>query len=133
REKEEAVRAFAEGRTNLVQLSLRSTAGIDGLQGRGTVVVFAELDWSPAIHSQCEDRLHRMGVDQGLESILCYYLVSDTGMDEVMQEALGLKIGQFVGIMGDKEPSPEDEILARQAAERHLGRVIEALKRLKAS
>ncbi|WP_374713129.1 SNF2-related protein [Symbiobacterium terraclitae] len=132
REKEEALRAFASGETNLVQLSLRSTAGIDGLQGRGTVVVFAELDWSPAIHSQCEDRLHRMGVGE-LDSVLCYYLVSDTGMDEVMQEALGLKIGQFVGIMGDQAPSADEEILARQAAERHLGQVIEVLKRLKAS
>lgn len=34
-------------------------------------------------------------------------------MDEVMQEALGLKTGQFVAIMGDLEPTPEDEVLAR--------------------
>lgn len=95
-EKDAAIKAFAKGAgdggTDLVQLSLRSTAGLDGLQGRGTCVVFAELDWSPAVLSQCEDRLHRLGIDASLESILCYYMVTDTGMDETMQEALGLKV-----------------------------------------
>lgn len=128
KEKEAAVEAFARGDTNLVQLSLRSTAGLDQLQGRGSVVVFAELDWSPAIHSQCEDRLHRIGIDPSLESVLCYYMVSDTGMDETMQEALGLKVGQFIGLMGDRASTEEDRVLADQAAERHLDRVIQRLK-----
>lgn len=128
KQKDEAVSAFAEGRTNLVQLSLRSNAGLDKLQGRGTCVVFAELDWSPAIHSQSEDRLHRLGVDETLDSILCYYMVSETGFDEVMQEALGVKVGQFVGIMGDTAETEEDRVLANQAAERHMLKVIEKLK-----
>jgi SNF2 family DNA or RNA helicase len=130
KEKDEAVEAFANGTTNLVQLSLRSTAGLDRLQGRGTCVVFAELDWSPAIHSQCEDRLHRIGVDSSLDSILCYYMVSDTGMDETMQEALGLKVGQFNGLMGDRGESEEDRVLADQAAERHMDQVIQKLRQM---
>jgi SWI/SNF-related matrix-associated actin-dependent regulator 1 of chromatin subfamily A len=128
KEKEAAVQDFASGKTNLVQLSLRSTAGLDQLQGRGTCVVFAELDWSPAVHSQCEDRLHRIGIDPTLESVLCYYMVSDTGMDETMQDALGLKVGQFIGLMGDKAATEEDKVLADQAAERHLDRVIQRLR-----
>lgn len=131
KEKDESIGAFADGKTNLIQLSLRATAGLDRLQGRGSCVVFAELDWSPAIHTQGEDRVHRIGVDGSLESILCYYMVSDTGMDETMQEALGLKIGQFVGIMGDTGESEEDRALAAQAAERHLDRVIQQLKQMK--
>jgi SWI/SNF-related matrix-associated actin-dependent regulator 1 of chromatin subfamily A len=130
-EKDMAVAAFENGKTNLVQLSLRSTAGLDRLQGRGSCVVFAELDWSPAVLSQCEDRLHRLGIDKSLESILCYYMVTDTGMDETMQEALGLKVGQFVGIMGDKAATEEDKVLSEQAAERHMDRVIEKLKQMK--
>lgn len=91
----------------------------------------AELDWSPAIHTQGEDRLHRLGVDPSLESILCYYMVTDTGMDETMQEALGLKVGQFVGLMGDKGETEDDKALAQQAAERHMDKVIERLKAMK--
>lgn len=130
-EKNAAVDSFEKGQTNLVQLSLRSTAGLDRLQGRGSCVVFAELDWSPAVLSQCEDRLHRIGIDKSLESILCYYLVTNTGMDETMQGALGLKVGQFVGIMGDQAATEEDKVLSEQAAERHMDRVIEKLKQMK--
>jgi len=127
KEKDEAVRAFRDGKTPLIQLSLRSTAGLDGLQGAGTCVVFGELDWSPAVHSQAEDRIHRIGIRE-IESLLCYYLVSNTGFDETIQEALGLKIGQFVGLMGDALPSEEDRALAGQAAEIHLQKIIESLR-----
>lgn len=126
-QKEEALRDFAEGKTGLVQLSLRTTAGLDGLQGRGTCVVFAELDWSPAVHAQCEDRLHRIGV--AADSILCYYLVTDTGSDEVMQEALGLKIGQFVGVMRDAVESDEDRAMAGREAMKHLEGIVARLSR----
>lgn len=127
-EKQAAVEAFADGKTNVVLLSLRSTAGLDRLQGRGTCVVFAELDWSPAVHAQAEDRLHRIGVDASLDSILCYYLVAERGSDETMQAALGLKIGQFIGVMGDKSESEEDRALANQTAEKHLTKILEKLR-----
>jgi SNF2 family DNA or RNA helicase len=126
-QKDAAIRAFAEGHVKGIQLGLRTTAGLDGLQGMGTCVVFCELDWSPAVHAQCEDRLQRMGVDCARESIMCYYLVAATGSDETMQGALGLKIGQFVGIMGDKGEGAEDKALAAAATERHLGTLIERL------
>lgn len=126
-EKQASIQAFATGETNLIQLALRSAAGIDGLQGRGSCVVFAELDWSPAVHSQAEDRLHRMGADPGSESILVYYLVCEEGIDETMQEALGLKIGQFVGIMGDAPESMEERLISQRAGEAHIQRVIERL------
>lgn len=127
-EKEAAIKAFADGKTPVVLLSLRASAGIDGLQGRGTCVVFAELDWSPAVHAQCEARLHRIGFNG--ESLLCYYLVSDSGSDEVMQEALGLKLGQFVQLMGDKGETDADRDAALKQAERHIDKVIERLRKL---
>lgn len=124
-----AVESFRDGASSVAVIALRTAAGIDGLQGAGTVVVFAELDWSPAIHAQCEDRLHRIGVDESLESILCYYLVADAGSDETVQAALGLKVGQFVGLMGDTPESEDDRTQAIVQAERHLGALIEKLKR----
>jgi len=103
---------------------LRAAAGLN-LQ-RASCVVFGELDWSPAVHSQAEDRAHRMGQT---DSILCYYLVSQGGSDQDMQDALGLKVSQFVGLMGDEPPAPEDELLSAQAARQHIERLVARLIR----
>ena len=127
-QKDAAMTAFAKGVTPIVQLSTRSTAGLDGLQGMGTCCVFGELDWSPAAHLQAEGRLHRHGMNTNLESLLCYYLVSDSGMDEVMQEALGLKVGQFVGLMGDKAETEDDREIASKVARKHLDSMIARLQ-----
>ena len=83
---EDAAAAFMEGRTDLCCVSLRAASGLN-LQ-RASCVVFGELDWSPAVHSQAEDRAHRIGQK---DSLLCYYLVSPRGSDADIQEALGLK------------------------------------------
>jgi len=123
KEKGEAESGFMEDRTNLVMISLRSAAGLN-LQ-KANVVVFGELDWSPAIHSQAEDRAHRMGQK---DSVLCYYLVSATGTDEDIQEALGLKVSQFVGLMGDKSENQQDRMLSQIAATEHMNRVVERLR-----
>lgn len=123
KQKDQAVQAFMEGRTNLCCISLRAAAGLN-LQ-RATCVVFGELDWSPAVHSQSEDRAHRIGQQ---DSVLCYYLVASRGSDQDIQEALGLKVSQFVGIMGDAFESEEDRLIAQSAASEHIRNVIERLK-----
>ena len=99
-QKEAAVEAFMQEGTNLCCVSLRAAAGLN-LQ-RATCVVFGELDWSPAVHSQAEDRAHRIGQK---DSLLCYYLVSPRGSDADIQEALGLKVSQFLGLMGETAQS----------------------------
>ena len=76
KQKDDAVARFMEGKTNLCVISLRAASGLN-LQ-RASCVVFGELDWSPAVHSQAEDRAHRMGQK---DSILCYYLVAPQGSD----------------------------------------------------
>jgi len=124
KEKDENVRAFMEGKTNICMISLRAAAGLN-LQ-RATCVVFGELDWSPAIHSQAEDRAHRIGQE---DSVLCYYLVAEEGTDEVIQEFLGLKISQFNGIMGDKTETEEDKAIAQAVATEHMSKIVEKLKK----
>jgi len=124
-DKERSKTAFIEGRTNLIIISLRAAAGIDGLQNRSNVIVFGELDWSPGIHSQCEDRAHRMGQRQ---RVMSYYLVSAGGSDEQMLEALGLKTAQFKGIMGEQGESEDDRLLDQIQITDHLEKVIERMK-----
>ena len=124
KQKDEAVRAFMEGRTNLLCVSLRSASGLN-LQ-RATCVVFGELDWSPAVHSQAEDRAHRIGQQ---DSLLCYYLVSPRGSDRDMQDALGLKVSQFVSLMGDAPATREDEFLQQSLAREHIRELVARLDR----
>ncbi len=113
--KADAVARFMSGRTDVLCISLRAASGLN-LQ-RATCVVFGELDWSPAVHSQAEDRAHRMGQE---DSLLCYYLVAPQGSDAAMQEALGLKVSQFVGLMGDTPLSPAESAEAAHQARRHV-------------
>jgi len=122
-QKDASVFRFMEGQTNLCVISLRSAAGLN-LQ-RASCVVFGELDWSPAVHSQAEDRAHRMGQR---DSILCYYLVAPQGSDRDMQDALGLKVSQFVQLMGDRVPDLQSVQQAQRAAKVHIERMLEEYK-----
>ena len=120
--KERSVERFMTGRTDLCCISLRAAAGLN-LQ-RASCVVFGELDWSPAVHSQAEDRAHRMGQT---DSILCYYLVSKGGSDQDMQDALGLKVSQFVALMGDAPQSQADALGGAQEARLYVERLVSRL------
>ena len=120
--KDKAVERFMTGKTDVLCISLRAASGLN-LQ-RATCVVFGELDWSPAVHSQAEDRAHRIGQE---DSLLCYYLVSPQGSDAEMQEALGLKVSQFLGLMGDKPLSPEETAAAATQARVHVEKLVERL------
>ena len=117
-QKEEAVKRFMEGKTDICCISLRAASGLN-LQRAGCVV-FGELDWSPAVHSQAEDRAHRIGQQ---DSLLCYYLVSPGGSDMDMQEALGLKVSQFLGLMGDAPATPEEAAQGATVARRLVERL----------
>lgn len=94
-QKTEAVEAFKAGRSNLLIMSLRSGAGVDGLQGSCTTVVFGELDWSPSVHTQCIGRVHRDGQDSPCHA---YFLVSEGGSDPIMIDVLGVKREQIEGV-----------------------------------
>lgn len=121
--KDAAVRAFMNEDTDLCVISLRSASGLN-LQ-RATCVVFGELDWSPAVHSQAEDRAHRIGQT---DSLLCYYLVSPRGSDSDMQDALGLKVSQFVQLMGDKTPDRQQEFMMQSEARERIKKMVEKIK-----
>jgi hypothetical protein len=76
-------------------MSLRSGAGIDGLQGMCRTVAYGELDWSSGVHGQCGGRVHRDGQKDGVTE---FYLVTDDGSDPVVMDVLGVKKIQLAGI-----------------------------------
>jgi hypothetical protein len=79
--------------TRIMLMSLRSGAGLDGLQEACKVCVFGELDWSPAMHDQLAGRLRRDGMDVA-EPVVAYFLTCDFGSDPYVMEVLGVKRGQ---------------------------------------
>lgn len=87
-QKDRARDAFVDGQSRVLVMSLRSGAGLDGLQEAASVCVFGELDWSPGMHDQCIGRLNRDG--QG-DPVVAYFLVADQGSDPVIAEVLDLK------------------------------------------
>jgi hypothetical protein len=94
-EKGLAKETFQKRDARILILSLRSGAGLDGLQEVAGTIVFGELDWSPGVHEQCIGRLHRDGQKR---SVAAYFLVAEDGSDPVIAEALGLKREQIEGI-----------------------------------
>jgi hypothetical protein len=99
-QKNQAVQTFVRGGAQVFIISLRSGAGLDGLQHRASTVIFGELDWSPAMHDQCIGRLNREGQRRWPrgELVDAIFLVADDGSDPPMVEMLGLKASQARGV-----------------------------------
>lgn len=128
KQKDDARARFVSGETNLCIIALRAATGIDGLQARARVVVFAELDWSPAVHAQAEDRAHRMGQ---AGSVLVYYLTTDIGSDPFVLLALNLKEQQFLWLMQDSGETEEHRQAAAAAADQHKREMLAMLRGMK--
>lgn len=94
-QKDVARKRFLEGETPILIMSLRSGAGLDGLQNACRTVVFGELDWSPGVHEQCTGRVYR---DGQVDPVVAYYLLADTGSDPIVADVLGLKKQQIEGL-----------------------------------
>lgn len=98
KEKEKAKQIFLKNESKILIISLRSGAGLDGLQYHPncSIGVFGELDWSSGVHAQCGGRLDRNGQNK---KVIMYYLLSETGSDPIMADVLGLKKNQLDGVM----------------------------------
>ncbi|RNF26493.1 putative DNA helicase, partial [Trypanosoma conorhini] len=69
-----------------------------------TMVVFAELDWNPSTHLQCEDRVHRMG--QSSACVIKYLLAEGTS-DSVIWPMLQTKLTVTHAVLEDAKTSGE--------------------------
>lgn len=91
-QKAAAEEAFINGDARILIMSLRSGAGVDGLQKAANVAVFGELDWSPQVHEQAIGRLRRDGM--GEAPPVAYFLNSASGSDPAIMETLQVKRNQ---------------------------------------
>ena len=101
KQKEESKQAFINGESNLLILSLRSGAGLDGLQHVCKTVVKGELDYSPGVHEQCIGRVAR---DGQADPVMCYYMISEEGSDPLIADILGVKKNQIDAVRNIDEP-----------------------------
>jgi hypothetical protein len=89
--KDQFMKPNDEGGSAVLLMSLRSGAGLDGLQDVCSVVVFAELDWSPQRHHQAVGRVDRVRSDGVQNQVAAYFLHTEDGSDPVLMEVLGVK------------------------------------------
>jgi SNF2 family DNA or RNA helicase len=109
KERQANIDAFQNGDTKLMIAGLR--AGNVGINlTRARYVVFAELDWSPAIHLQAEDRLHRLGQKN---TVFAYYLIGNGTLDEHVAQVLVDKSYEIDSIMDNKAESFENKEKAK--------------------
>jgi SNF2 family DNA or RNA helicase len=130
-EKEEARMRFCDFDTQVLMMSLRAGAGIDGLQHHCRTVVFGELDWSFGVMEQCEGRIARDGQK---DPVMSYYLVADAGSDPIVSDVLNLKGGQLAGIRDPKASALEklqsDPDRIKKLAEAYLKQIERKAKRV---
>ncbi|MEM3144253.1 MAG: SNF2-related protein [Candidatus Nitrosotenuis sp.] len=105
KDRQQQIDSFQNGDTKLMIAGLR--AGNVGINlTRARYVIFAELDWSPAIHLQAEDRLHRIGQKS---TVFAYYLIGNGTLDEHVAKVLVDKSYEIDAIMDNKVESFENK------------------------
>lgn len=96
-----SIKRFLHGDARILIMSLRSGAGIDGLQNAASTLVFGELDWSPGVHRQAIGRLGRPGQTR---PVLAYFCTTDDGADPVMLDTLNIKSMEADRLIEPEQP-----------------------------
>ena len=79
-------------------------------------VVFAELDWSPSVHRQAEDRLHRIGQKN---PVVCHYLIGRGTFDDQIAKTVVRKTLDISGVMGEAPGRVDAAAALEMIAERY--------------
>jgi len=103
--RQDQIDKFQNGESKLMIAGLR--AGNVGINlTRAKYVIFAELDWSPAIHRQAEDRLHRIGQKN---TVFAYYLIGNGTLDDHVADILVDKSFEIDAIMDESADNYENK------------------------
>ncbi|NND86085.1 MAG: DEAD/DEAH box helicase [Nitrosopumilus sp.] len=103
--RQDQIDKFQKGESKLMIAGLR--AGNVGINlTRAKYVIFAELDWSPAIHRQAEDRLHRIGQKN---TVFAYYLIGNGTLDDHVANILVDKSYEIDAIMDETVDNYENK------------------------
>src|SRR5215217_1837606 len=96
-QREAAVEAFQDPAGPQLVVCATRVAGQGITLTRASNVAFLDLEWTPAMHDQAEDRCHRIGQH---DAVTAWYLLAADTIDETMIELISRKRG-IVGAVTD--------------------------------
>jgi SWI/SNF-related matrix-associated actin-dependent regulator of chromatin subfamily A-like protein 1 len=96
-QRDAAVRAFQEPDGPQMIVCATRIGGQGITLTRASNVAFLDLEWTPAMHDQAEDRCHRIGQH---DAVTAWYLLAADTIDETMIELIARKRG-IVGAVTD--------------------------------
>jgi SWI/SNF-related matrix-associated actin-dependent regulator of chromatin subfamily A-like protein 1 len=116
------VRAFQSGESDGLLVCSTAVAAQGITLTRATNVCFLELEWTPAMHDQAEDRVHRMGQR---DAVTAWYLLAAGTIDETMARLIERKRDLVAAVTDGRERDEEPLVEAvvrelRNAPIRHL-------------
>lgn len=128
-QRDEAVTRFQQGghldienpAERLIVCSMRAAAQGITLT-RASNVAFLELDWTPAMHDQAEDRCHRIGQH---DAVTAWYLLCPGTIDDEMSDILERKRMVIDAVVDGNQVPDEPVSLAVVRALRERGRATE--------
>ena len=122
-QRDAAVQAFQDpDGPQLIVCSTR-VAGQGITLTRASNVAFLDLEWSPAMHDQAEDRTHRIGQR---DAVTAWYLLAAETIDENMAEVLARKRG-IIGAVTDGR-SDESEAVIQSVVKALRGKPLRRLR-----
>ena len=106
RAREAAVQAFQAGEAQLLVCATR--VGGQGITlTHASNVAFLDLEWTPAMHDQAEDRCHRIGQH---DAVCAWYLLAAQTIDETMLELIERK-RRIVGAVTDGHAEADEAVI----------------------
>lgn len=101
-----AVQSFQKGNARLFFGNMQA-AGVGLTLTAASDLAFIELGWTSVIHSQAEDRIHRIGQK---ESVNIYYLITEDTIEEKLIDLLSRKRKIMNKLLDGKHTPREEDI-----------------------
>jgi SWI/SNF-related matrix-associated actin-dependent regulator of chromatin subfamily A-like protein 1 len=125
-EREAAVRAFQDRGGPQLIVGATRVAGQGITLTRASNVAFLELEWTPAMHDQAEDRCHRIGQR---DAVTAWYLLAAGTIDETMAALIQRKRG-LVAAVTDGRRIEADGLVEQVVRDLREGRPFRRLRRV---